>query len=398
MRLTTIATALVLGCTLISCNENQPPKSEPTVKGNTLLQALQEGKTTYSSNVAPGQMALARREVNLPGAAAISTATGAANAPAEPSVQVPQGARWTLYCASLAGPDRVTRMGQMKAYLMSKSPFKDWYVVHSERESTLFYGFYSTIEKADSASARAHDDRKRISEWKDETGERPFATCFLTPITPPTPIAPPEWNLASAPPRAYWSVQIAAFKDNPQRKEAAVSMVKQLREKGVEAYYYHGPSTSSVCVGTWPAEALKEQDIDGSHAVADQDDAMLITDRPLPARYQNARMKTNDGQRLVPYAQRIEILDKSLTATFNDFPYHYVNYEATAKQEKTAEGKMQNRISPSFLVKVPHEDASVLNGGGGVQGLLNPNGAPPIAPVDPNRPPAGAGQLRKLGK
>jgi hypothetical protein len=152
-----------------------------------------------------------------------------------------------------------------------------------------------------------------------------------------------------------------------------------------------------VCIGTWPAEALKEQDIDGSRAIADQDDAMLVTDHPLPARYQNARMKTSDGQRLVPYAQRIEIIDKSLNATFNDFPYHYVNYEATSKQEKTADGKLQNRISPSFLVKVPHEDASVLNGGGGVQGLLNPNGAPPIVPVDPNRPPAGAGQLRKLG-
>src|SRR5258706_10958603 len=126
MRLTTAVTALVLGCTLISCNENQPPKSEPTAKGNSLMQALQEGKTTYSSNVAPAQMAPGRREVNLPGAAAIPTAAGAAaNAPAEPSVQVPQGARWTLYCASLAGPDRVTRMGQMKAYLISKSPFKD---------------------------------------------------------------------------------------------------------------------------------------------------------------------------------------------------------------------------------------------------------------------------------
>jgi len=69
MRLTTIVTAHFLGCTLFSCNENQPPKSEPTVKGNSLLQALQEGKTTYSSNVAPGQMAPARRELNLPGAA-----------------------------------------------------------------------------------------------------------------------------------------------------------------------------------------------------------------------------------------------------------------------------------------------------------------------------------------
>jgi hypothetical protein len=38
-------------------------------------------------------------------------------------------------------------MTQMKAYLLAKSPFKDWYVVHNEQNSTLFYGFYNSIEK-----------------------------------------------------------------------------------------------------------------------------------------------------------------------------------------------------------------------------------------------------------
>ncbi|MDB5323899.1 MAG: hypothetical protein JWN40_5530 [Phycisphaerales bacterium] len=400
MKLTTVATALLLACTLASCNENQPPKAEAPPRTNTLYQALKEGNTTYSSNVANQQTAPGRRELQLPAGAAATPVAGAAKGPVEPAVQIPQGARWTLYCASLAGPDRFTRMSQMKAYLLSKSPFKDWYVVHNEQDSTLFYGFYSSIDKSDRAAAKAHDDHTRIAAWKDETGERPFANCFFTAVTPPTPDAPPEWNLASASDRAYWSVQIAAFRDNPQRKEAAVSMVKQLREKGVEAYYYHGQAISSVCVGTWPADAIKGQDIDGSNAreAASQEDAILVVDSPLPARYQNARMKTNDGQRLVPYVQRTEIIDKSLIATFHDYPYHYVNYEALSKKVKTDEGKMVDRISPSFLIKVPHEAPSLLNGGGGVGGFLNPNGAPPVAPADPSRLPAGAGRLRGIGK
>jgi hypothetical protein len=399
MKLTSFIAAVLIACTLSACNENQPPKAQtPPARTNALYQALREGNTTYSSNVANQQPA---QRPLLPGASAVAVGgRGGTAAAAEPAVQIPQGARWTLYCAALAGPDRFSRMTQMKAYLLAKSPFKDWYVVHNEQNSTLFYGFYNSIEKSDRAAAKAHDDQKRISEWKDETGERPFATCFFTAVTPPTPDAPAEWNLASAPPRAYWSVQIAAFKDNPQRKEAAVSMVKQLRDKGVEAYYYHGSAISSVCIGTWPADAIKEQDIDGSHAVADQDDAMLIVDHPLPARYQNAHLKTSDGQRLIPYAQRTDIVDKSLIATLHDYPYHYVNYEATSKKVKNADGKMVDRISPSFLIKVPHEAPSLLNGGG-VGGFLNAdNAAPPapVAPVNSNRTPAGAGRLRGIGQ
>jgi hypothetical protein len=399
MKLTTLASVVLLGCILASCNENEPPKAQAPVRSNALYQALKDGQTTYSSNVASQQPAGGRRELQLPAAATATPVAGAARAPAEPAVQIPQGARWTIYCASLSGPDRFTRMSQMKAYLVSKSPFKDWYVVHNEEDSALFYGFYTSIEKTDRSAAKAHDEHARLAAWKDETGERPFANCFFTAVTPPTPDAPAEWNLASAPPRAYWSVQIAAFKDNAQRKEAAVSMVKQLREKGVEAYYYHGHAISSVCIGTWPADAVKGQDIDGSTAydAASQEDAIMVSSDPLPARYQNARMKTNDGQRLVPYVQRTEIVDKSLVATLHDYPYHYVNYEALSKKVKTDEGKMVDRISPSFLIKVPHEAASILNGGG-VGGFLNPNGAPPVTPVDPNRAPAGAGRLRGIGQ
>jgi hypothetical protein len=312
-------------------------------------------------------------------------------------VQFPQGARWSLYCTSLAGPDRIAKMTQMKAYLLAKSPFKDWYVVHSEQQSTLFYGFYSSIEKRDRDGARAHADREKIAGWTDETGDRPFGSCFFTPITPPSPAAPAEWNKENPPARAYWSVQIAAFKDNAERKQAAVSMVQELRNKGVDAYYYHGPSMSLVCIGTWPADAVKQQDIDGSEAIADPDDAMLITSTPLPPRYQGAKMKTRDGQRLVPYAERAEVVDKSLAATFKEYPYNYVNYEAMARQVKTAEGKSETRIAPSLLVRVPRAEPGAGAAGAGDGGLFNQTGVPAAPPVDSTRQRPGTTRLRGLG-
>jgi hypothetical protein len=393
MKLTTTL-PLVLACFLSACNENQPPKAQaPETRQNALMQALQQGQTTYSSNIANGSQAPARHEMQIPNSE--MSLPGVAKASAEPVVRIPQGARWSLYCTSVAGPDRIAKMTQIKAYLLAKSPFKDWYVVHNEQQSTLCYGFYSSIEKGDRDGARAHADREKIAGWADEMGDRPFASCFFTPITPPSPPAPEEWNLANAPARAYWSVQIAAFKDNAERKQAAVQMVQELRNKGVDAYYYHGPSMSLVCIGTWPADAVKQQDTDGNKAIADPDDAMLVTSTPLPSRYQGAKMKTKDGQRLVPYAERIEILDKSLSATFKEYPYNYVNYEAQAKQVKTAEGKIETQIAPSLLVRVPREDLGAGAPGTGSGGLFNQTGAPPVDST--RQQPAGTSRLRGLG-
>jgi hypothetical protein len=396
MKFTTVATAMALGLALVSCNENEQPKTQaPPPQQGSFLKALQQGQTTYSSNMQGNQVQglPAQRELNLPGAS-LTPLPDARQVAQEPIVNIPKDARWTLYCASISGPDRISRMAQLKSYLVAKTPMRDWYVVHDEQTSTLFYGFYSTVEKIERGSARAHADRKMISEWRDGD-ERPFAACFFTPITPPDPVAPPEWNLVNAPARAHWSVQIAAFKDNPQRKQAAIEAVRELREKQVEAYFYHGQSVSSVCIGTWPEDALKRQDMDGSEAVVDPDQAMMVSDAPLPDRFKNTQLKTRDGQRLVPFTQRVEIIDRSLTATLQQYPYHFVNYEAQAREVKTAKG-VERVPLPSFLVKVPRDEASIVNAGGGEnggRGLLSPGMPAPAA----SQQPAVGTRLRGLG-
>src|SRR5438477_3371616 len=144
-------------------------------------------------------------------------------------MQIPADARWTLYCMSIAGPDRFARIGQLKSSLVAQSGMKDWYVVHNEQESTLFYGFYSSVEnpKSDRGAARAHADQKRIQEnVKNDMGDLLFAKCFFTPIVEPDPAAPPEWKLTNASRNAFWSLEIGAFKDNVLRKQAAVQAVK----------------------------------------------------------------------------------------------------------------------------------------------------------------------------
>jgi hypothetical protein len=400
-----LATVFCLGLALASCNENEQPKPQ-TAQPNSFLRSLQGGTVTYSPNAnVNGQVAMTSHpELSLPGAG-LTPVT--AQQSAEPPLQIPSDARWTLYCASVSGPDRFTRIAQMKAFLIANSPFKDWYVIHNEQDSTLFYGFFRSIESNEDprAAAQAHAQRKAIGEWKDQTGNRPFAGCFFTPITPPNPVAPAEWNLANTPAKAYWSVQIMAFKDHPLRKQAAVDAVRDLRGKGIEAYYYHGQTISSVCIGAWPRQAVKEQDVASGQAV-NEDDAVMVSNVPLPDRYRNARIRTNDGQRLVSFAQRVEIADPSLDATFKQYPQHAVNYEFHSRKVKGEDGKVVDVADPSFLVVIPHEEPSALSGNSGVAGerpgtpgFANPSGTRGSSadhPADANLPP-GAGRLRGLG-
>src|SRR5690349_19879182 len=109
MRITSLATSLFLGLALASCTENKPPASAqpemPVTKSKSFAQSMQEANIQYSSNVAPNQMGPAQhRDLNLSGMTLNNVPTAT---PADPAVSVPADARWTLYCASVSGPDRV---------------------------------------------------------------------------------------------------------------------------------------------------------------------------------------------------------------------------------------------------------------------------------------------------
>ena len=230
MKFTGALTIVLLGISLASCNENQPPtKAEAPLqpRSNALMQALQQGKTTYSSNINNASQVPARHELQMPGTA---LPTDGARASAEPAVQIPQGARWSLYCASVAGPNRIAKMTQMKAYLIAKSPFKDWYVVHNECRARCSTVFTAPLRRATARGARTQIGRRsRVGRMRPVTTRlRPAS---LRPL-PPLPPLPAEWNLANANARAYWSVQIAAFKDNAQASRRRSAWCRKLAIRG----------------------------------------------------------------------------------------------------------------------------------------------------------------------
>jgi len=397
MKYTRFALIAVVGFGLVSCNENEQAKPAKT----SLFDSLQKsGTVTYSPNmnnqpgVANPGAPVPRPQLDLSG----MTITGnpaAEKPPVEPSIQIPVDARWTLYCAAVAGPDRFGRIAQLKSALIAKSGLTDWYVIHNEANSTLFYGFYSSVEKNQRAGVMAHAQQKQIQDLRNDQGDRMFAACFFTPIVQPDPVAPAEWKLTNAPPKAYWSLQVAAFKDNPLRKQAAVELVKQFRSKGVEAYFHHGESISHVCIGAWPMDSVAKQDDDKGRTVSPEDDIM-VSGEVLPDRFQKASLSGNDGHKIRSYAQRIEIIDPSLKATMAEYPEHVVNYETSSQKVKTTDGSLKRITAPSLLVVIPRNvETSALAGDGGMPGMLNQVGAPP-PPQDPMHQP-GTGRLRGLG-
>jgi hypothetical protein len=392
-----------------SCTENKPAQQAQPAR-NPFLQNLQQGQVTYSSNVAqPGQPAataapIGGQPLSLQNMAV--TPTAAPPKPAEPAIQIPPDARWTLLITSLNTPDRFATMQRLKATLAARTPFKNWYVVHGETESTLFHGFYTSIERNErdpalaKAAARAQAEREAIKNWQDESGARPFASAFFTAITAPDPVAPAEWNLTNAPAGTFWSVQVGAYQGDPRRKQFAVDAVREARAKGIPAYYYHGATISSVCIGAWPPKSVKEQEqVTGE---TDPERALLVTNMPLPDRFKyldKNRTTDRDGQKLDILAQRLDIDDPTLAATLKQYPDHYVNGDRTKRKVAGADGKEKVLYSPSFLVIIPREEATIFNnnntmfgGSKGAGAAEAPTGVNPYG----QSAPAGAGKLRGL--
>jgi hypothetical protein len=369
-------TATVL--TLVGCGGGAgAPKPAQANKVQPLPPALREG--TYTNPQAVGTPA----RQNKPAAPANSGMP-----------DIPAGAQWTILCQTIPGDGHVERANRLKEQLIQQTKMRDWYVIHQDGQSTLYYGFYKAFNdpKENAESQRAQRDRKTIDGLADRLGNRPFKFAFFVALDAPDPAAPPEWNLTTA--SGAYSLQIAAYTGHPLRKQAAVEAVRAARENGLEAYYYHGETTSSVCVGSFPETAVRR-----THAVANQtrdpDQPVMVTDIPLSD--QTASMQRDPQGRPIRVEQeKYQIIDPKLAELMRRFPEHAVNGELQVQtMVDPATGQKIAKAPSSFLVPIPRGE-SVLSGdstaGTSVQGL--PEDRPIVAPRQSEQP--GMGKLRGL--
>lgn len=277
----------------------------------------------------------------------------------------PDSAQYTILCRTL--DDRMHDMTSKKVKaLLLKNGLKHGYIVHREKESALYYGLYAD-------RGVAERDLKKIVELTD-SGRKPFAQATVTELNPADPPAPKEWDLRNS--KGYWSLQIAAFQDHPNRKQAAVEAVQELRAKNVPAFFFHGPTISSVCIGAWPRQALRQQNTDVART-SEQDsyNPVLVSNVPLgQLNVPNRLVDKQTGRDVKTYSPKIEIADPTLIQTMQAYPDHFVNYEQIVRVDKNSGQRVKDA---SFLVVVP----------GAEEAWQASRGQGPVAQPQPQRSP-----------
>lgn len=323
------------------------------------------------------------------------------SAQSDPLPNIPKDAEWTILCATFSGADNGSQARAAKTNLRSMTKMPDWYIIHGQGQTTLYYGFYRSINDPKDAkeSARAQNDRKSIAALTDANGTRLFPAVILTKLDTPDPSSPPEWDLTRA--AGAYSLQIAVFKDSPERRNYAVNAVREARGAGYEAYYYHGPTASSVCIGAWPETAVRERNDFNVKAMENPGAVPLVTAGSLPTLAEGQQYMTPDGKPINVVAAKYEILDPKLLATMQQFDKHSVNgvVQPVVVDPRTGQKRLAP-VRPSFLVKIPRTTPMIAPGMAAApdanRANANAQPAPQEQQTPPNARPANVSQGGKL--
>ena len=275
-----------------------------------------------------------------PGSVAAASRRPAGTAPAADAprmtVTAPKEAAYTIYCRDFTGPDhdavaeRVKRQAeQVSAASPQIAKLSDFYVVRGAQRSVLYHGFYKTYdESVDKREAdRARRDRLALESLVDAAGDKVFPRTVFTPLDAPDPTAPPEWDLRNS--KAFWTLVVCTYTKPGESKQAAVDSVREARRQGYEAYYLFGENQADVCIGGWPAGAIKRQGSDGNQKKADVSDpwnpeTIVVSNTTLSPQWKNYRDEQGRPFKLVE--QRVEILDPTLRKVYGDLEYSVNGY------------------------------------------------------------------------
>lgn len=273
----------------------------------------------------------------------------------------PADAQWTIFCDKVEGPTHVAEAQLRKTQLIQLSGMTDWYVIHTDTDSSIYYGYYRSLDNA-AEKRRAETDRQRIAKLTDRLGNPLVRGDILQPVAAPDPQGPPEWNLLNTPRDAYWTIEIATFAAVPKRKEVAVEMVRELRAKGeTQAYYYHGPTASSVCIGAWKREAVAEQGTgidkrgqmrDDAHT-ASADQPLLVLSGIVPPNMPGMVYDPKTGKPMTVLAQKLVVLDPEMKAKMENPDYKYLVIDG---KSHGVVDKGESYPDPSELVVIPHDE------------------------------------------
>lgn len=221
---------------------------------------------------------------------------------------------FTICLTTFSGLDHVAQSDKSRSATEAATGWKGIVVIHQDGSSSLLWGSYHTV-------ADAQNDLAKSRQWTSSAGYQPFYTALIMRRPTDNP-GSPEFDLANA--QGDLTLVIGEFYNDPDkgitgRKQYAVDNCVDLRKKGQEAYYYHGPRTSLVTIGAFKNSAYKT--VVGSDGFA----------------------------RAVPE-------DPALKKVLEAFPHLAVNgYEQVTLQTNLQTGQKEKRITVSYTTDIPHK-------------------------------------------
>ena len=138
--------------------------------------------------------------------------------------------------------------------IRKQTGWRDLHVLQTDQASVVCRGYFKSF-----ADDKAQKMLRQVRSYKDPQGRQPFRKAFFAALPrdkkKQITAGPPQWDLRRAPGNA--SLCIGFFINDELCKDrlaAAVKKVKDLRNQGIEAWYYHGQDRSGVYVGHFDAD------------------------------------------------------------------------------------------------------------------------------------------------
>jgi hypothetical protein len=326
----------------------------------------------------------------------LSPPTGLTPAAQIETAAAPVGAKYTIFCTAFNGPARVQQATVSKDNLIRGTGRREFYVVHEEDQSTLYYGYYKERERSIDAkeAARASKDLEYIRGLGTPEGQRFFGRSLIVPLPLPDVEGPAEYDLTKLdqnlapedPKKRFWTIAVADYTNDARngeqnRKQLAIESVIDMRKNGIEAYYYNGPNTSTVCIGAWPRSAIREQEVAEARTKADIGKELLVSNGQVNQQIVDGLRAT--GRDIEVFQPKVEYADPALLQTHAKYDTYYRNgVELIEEITDPATGKKSEKKKPSFLAPIPQTaPKSMLDRNQTVRQDEGPRVVNPMAPA-----------------
>lgn len=174
-----------------------------------------------------------------------------------------KGGAYTVLLFTHEGADHIAEADGHKTRAAEATGWDGLFVIHKEKTSSLYRGRYKT------RTAATRNLKKAKKFVSPKTRAHIYTRAMVVPL-PGKDQGPAEWNLKNAPAGMKWSIKVGIYYDIPARnyfgrKGEAVEVCKQLRQRGEEAYYFHGPMRSGVFIGAFPPSSAKMVQTESIH-------------------------------------------------------------------------------------------------------------------------------------